>query len=76
MHLGPGIAVAVVQAGICSSNSTPDLETSICCSCALPPKKGKNKKKVEYSYGVQHRSEFKDRLVKRRERKNSFKVQS
>ena len=33
------IAVAVVQAGSCSSNQTPSLGTSICCRCG--PKKTK-----------------------------------
>ena len=37
------IAVAVVQAGSCSSNLTPSLGTSICSAWAL--KKGKNRKK-------------------------------
>ena len=33
MWLGSGIAVAVVQASSCSSNSIPSLGTSICCAC-------------------------------------------
>ena len=43
--LGSGIAVAVavVQAGSCSSDQTPSLGTSICCGCG--PKKTKDKKK-------------------------------
>ena len=35
------VAVAVVKAGSCCSNSTPSLETSICC--ASSPKKQKKK---------------------------------
>ena len=31
------VAVAMVEAGSCSSYSTPSLETSICCKCS--PKK-------------------------------------
>ena len=30
-RLGSGIAVVVARAGTCSSNSTPSLESSICC---------------------------------------------
>ena len=33
MWLGSGIAVAVVQAGSCSSNMTPSLGTATCCTC-------------------------------------------
>ena len=36
---GSGVAVAVVQAGSCSSDSTPSLGTSICLGCG--PKKQK-----------------------------------
>ena len=39
MQLGSPVAVAVVQAGSCSSNLTPSLGTSICCRCG--PKKQK-----------------------------------
>ena len=44
MQLGSCItvAVAVAQAGSCSSDLTPSLETSICCGCG--PKKQKKKK--------------------------------
>ena len=42
MQLQSGIAVAVAQAGSYSSNSTPNLETSICHRCG--PKKTKKKK--------------------------------
>ena len=38
-RLGSGVAVAVVQAGSRSSNSTPNLGTSICRECS--PKKQK-----------------------------------
>ena len=43
MRLGSGIAVAVVQAGCYSSDSTPSLGMSICCRCS--PKKPKKKKR-------------------------------
>ena len=42
MWLGSGIAVAVVWANSCSSNSTPSLGTSICHRCG--PRKKKIKK--------------------------------
>ena len=40
MWLGPGIAVSVKQASGCSSDSTPNLGTSICCRDG-PKKKNK-----------------------------------
>ena len=40
---GSYVAVAVVQVGSCSSDSTPSLRTSICLGCG--PKKTKKKKK-------------------------------
>ena len=40
---GSGVAVAVVQAGSCSSNSTPSLRTSICWHVALKSNKKKKK---------------------------------
>ena len=43
MQLRFGVAAAVVQAGSCSSDSTPSLRTSICCGCS--PKKWKEKKR-------------------------------
>ena len=43
--LGSGVAVAVVQAGSCRSNSTPSLGTSTCCG-GSPKKTGKKKKKT------------------------------
>ena len=43
MQLGSGIAVAVAQAGSCSSDLTPILGTSICIT--YNPKKKKKKKK-------------------------------
>ena len=45
MRLGPGVAVAVVQAGGYSFNWTPSLGPSI-CECS--PKKPKKKKNVSY----------------------------
>ena len=45
--LRSGIAVAVVQAGSCSFNSTPSLGTSICHRCG--PKKMTKKKKKNLS---------------------------
>ena len=38
-RLGSCVAVAVVQAGICSSDWTPSLGTSICAGAALKSKK-------------------------------------
>ena len=43
--LGPGVAVAVVQASSCSSDSTPSLGTSTCHVCS--PKKAKNKNSAQ-----------------------------
>ena len=40
-QLGSGVAAAVAQTGGCSSSSTPNLGTSICCRCS--PKKQKKK---------------------------------
>ena len=45
MRLGSCIAVAVAQAGSCSSNSTPSLGTSICHQCSPKTKTKKKKKK-------------------------------
>ena len=42
--------VAVVQAGSCGSNSTPNLATSICCGC--PKKKDTKKKKATVIYYI------------------------
>ena len=42
MQLGSGVAVAVAQAGSCSSHSTPSSGTSICRRCSL--KKERKKK--------------------------------
>ena len=47
MWLGSGVAVAVVQAGSCSSDLTPSLGTSVCCGYG--PKKTK---KISCRYGV------------------------
>ena len=48
-RLGSGVAVAVVSAGSCSSNSAPRLGTSICHRCG--PKKTKKN-----SWGGGHNS--------------------
>jgi len=45
MWLRSGVAVAVTEAGSCSSDLTPSLGTSICCRCGS--KKEKKKKKVK-----------------------------
>ena len=50
MQLGSYIAVAVVQAGSCSSDSTPILGTSICPRCG--PEKQKKKKKERENQGM------------------------
>ena len=47
MRLGSGVAVAVVKAGSCGSNSTPSPGTSICCRCD-PGKKEKKRKKEKW----------------------------
>ena len=39
MQLRSGVAVAVVQAGSCSSNLTPSLGISICCRYSCKKKK-------------------------------------
>jgi len=44
-QLGARVAVAVVQASSCSSDSSPSLGTSICCGCG--PKKGKKQNKTK-----------------------------
>ena len=48
-RLASCVAVAVVWAGSCSSNSAPSLGTSICHGCG--PKKTKKKKKKKKKYG-------------------------
>ena len=46
MRLELHVAAAVAQAGSCSSDSTPNLGTSICHGCgSKKPKKKKKKKK-------------------------------
>ena len=45
--LRPHVAVAVVQASSSSSNSTPNLRTSICLGCSSEKQKKKKKKKEE-----------------------------
>ena len=44
------MAVAVVEAGSCSSHSTPSLGTSICLGEALKSRKKKKKKKVDQKW--------------------------
>ena len=44
--LGSGVAVPVVQAGSCTSDSTPSLGISICCG--FSPKKQKKPKQTSY----------------------------
>ena len=41
----PAVAVAVMQAGSCSSNSTPSLGTPVCCTWGL--KKASRKEEKE-----------------------------
>ena len=52
MWLGSGVAVAVVQAGTCSSDLTPRPGNSICCRCGKRKKKKKikTKKSVMITY--------------------------
>ena len=45
MQLKSGVAAAVVQAGSCSSDSTPSLGTSMCRRCSLKKEKKKNSNK-------------------------------
>ena len=46
MLLRSGVAMAVVQAGSNSSDSTPSLGTSICLECSLKKKKEKKRRRV------------------------------
>ena len=48
-QLGSHVAVAVVQAGNCSSDSTPSLGTSMCCRCG--PKETKKPKTPRFNSG-------------------------
>ena len=61
MGLGSGVAAAVVQAGGCSSNSTPSLGTSLCQGCG--PKKTGEKKKKKKGPGRGERKRKPDRGV-------------
>ena len=45
MWLTSHVAVAVVQAGGCSSDLTPSMGSSICCGCGLLRAKKQNKTK-------------------------------
>ena len=49
MWLGSVMAVAVVEAGSCSSDSTPHLGTFACCTCG-PKKKKDRDVRQEASY--------------------------
>ena len=51
MRLGSCIAVAVVYAGSCSSDSIPSLGTSTCCTCG-PKKQKKKEKRKKSCWGV------------------------
>ena len=54
--LGSCVAVAVVQAGSYSSDSTPDLGNSVCCKYG--PEKEKEKKKRKEKRGKHSKSEY------------------
>ena len=49
-RLGSRIAVAVVEASSCSSDSTPSLETSICCGYSCKKKKKKKCLQLENNF--------------------------
>ena len=53
MHLQSGVAVTVVQAGSCSSDSTTSLGTSMCWECGskMTKKKGKKGRKEKRKGG-------------------------
>ena len=55
MQLRSDVAVAVVQASRCSSDSTPSLGTSICCRCG--PKKEKKRAKKESEEGSKDKTQ-------------------
>ena len=55
--LGPGIAVAMVQAGGCSSDSTPSLEPPYAVGAAMKRQKAKKKgKKVTEAKGTKEKT--------------------
>ena len=56
MPLGSCIAVAEVQAGSCSSDSTPSLGTSMHCRCSCKKPK-KKKKRKQHMYEVFHKQQ-------------------
>ena len=58
---GSNVAVAVIQAGSCSSNSTPSLGTSICCRCR-PKKQKQIKNKIVISPKIQGQFIFNDTI--------------
>ena len=69
-QLGSGVAVAVGQAGSCSSDSTSSLETSICHRCGpkkqnkkTKNKKEKEKKSVRRSFEINVRSSRRGAVV-------------
>ena len=64
MRLGSGVAVAVVYAGSCCSDSTPSLGTSIYPECG--PKKTKRPKKRKDSATVSRKTV----VTRHTERKN------
>ena len=53
MWLGSGVAMAMVQSGSCSSDLTPSLGTSICCTCSskkTEKKGGVGRECIEYIF--------------------------
>ena len=56
---GIWLAVAVAEAGNCSSNSTPSLGTSICRGCSPKKRESKKASKQEKSaYGVSEKHDL------------------
>ena len=60
MWLGSHVAVAVAQAGSCSSNSTSSLGTYICLRCSPKKKRGGG---VKYKEGPQMVQQVKDPVL-------------
>ena len=67
MRLGSQVAVAVVLAGICSSNLIPSLGTSICRGCG--PKEQQKKKQKTKNKTKQNK---KKKRKKEKEKEESF----